>query len=122
MVNFKFRCHRTTTNGISNVYSVNDVRFHPTNPTTFVTAGGDGSVMFWDRVAHSRLKNYVVASPAEVAKGAAVTATGFSASGGLFAYAVGYDWCKGWSANTPNVARRLMVHRVTGEDTRGWKK
>lgn len=109
-------------NGVTNVYSVNDVRFHPTKPAVFVTAGGDSSVDFWNRITHTRVNHYEVASSSEVARGAAITATGFSSSGALFAYAVGYDWSRGWSANTTDVVRRLMVHRMTAEDTQSRKK
>lgn len=71
---------------------------------------------------HRKINSYEVATPAEVATGAAVTATGFDSSGELFAYAVGYDWGRGWTGNTPGVVRRLMVHRVTGKDTQYGKK
>jgi WD40 repeat protein len=43
--NFTFKCHRDG----SDIYSVNDIIFHPIHGT-FVTAGGDGSYNFWDKV------------------------------------------------------------------------
>lgn len=46
-MNFSFKCHRETPSaGIANVYSVNDISFHPTFGT-FSTAGSDGTFHFW---------------------------------------------------------------------------
>lgn len=46
-MNFSFKCHRETpSTGIANVYSVNDISFHPTFGT-FSTAGSDGTFHFW---------------------------------------------------------------------------
>ncbi|KAI1504183.1 WD40-repeat-containing domain protein [Biscogniauxia marginata] len=123
-VNFTFRCHReqsdatttttTTTAGgkVTKVWAVNDVRFHPTHPTTFVTAGSDGTFSFWDRVAHARLRGY----PPVGGSSDAITATAFSRDGGLFAYAVGYDWSRGCAANSPQVRTRLVLHPVEEDE------
>ena len=59
--NFSFKCHREgpgtsgATRDVSNVYSVNDISFHPQHGT-FSTAGSDGTFHFWDGVAKHRLK------------------------------------------------------------------
>lgn len=46
-MNFSFKCHRENpSTGIANVYSVNDISFHPTFGT-FSTAGSDGTFHFW---------------------------------------------------------------------------
>ncbi|KAF3767704.1 WD40 repeat-like protein [Cryphonectria parasitica EP155] len=116
--NFTFRCHRSqpedTSTKTVKVFTVNDVQFHPAHPTTFTTAGSDGTFHFWDRVAHQRLRGYP-------AVGGAITTTAFNRDGSLFLYAVGYDWALGFAANSPEYPVRLMVHRVAEEDVKGKK-
>ncbi|RYO76472.1 hypothetical protein DL766_007854 [Monosporascus sp. MC13-8B] len=113
---FTFRCHREQPDrGVTKVWAVNDVQFHPTRPTVFTTAGSDGTFSFWDRVARSRLKSY---SPA----GAAITSTRFNRDGSLFAYAVGYDWSMGCARNSPEIQTKLMLHRVLPEESKGGNK
>lgn len=48
--------------------------------------------------------------------GAPITATGFSGSGGLFAYAVGYDWSKGYMGRRREDECRILVKRVGKEE------
>jgi len=93
------------------VWTVNDVRFHPTHPTTFSTAGADGTFHFWDRVAHQRLKGFPSA-------GGAITATDFNRDGTIFAYAVGYDWSMGYAKNTPDYPIKLMLHPIMEGDVK----
>ncbi|RYP10744.1 hypothetical protein DL765_008012 [Monosporascus sp. GIB2] len=110
---FTFRCHRERpARGVTKVWAVNDVQFHPTRPTVFTTAGSDGTFHFWDRVARSRLKGYPPA-------GAAITSTRFNRDGSLFAYAVGYDWSMGCARNSPEIQTKLMLHRVLPEESKG---
>ncbi|OAR01152.1 hypothetical protein LLEC1_07767 [Akanthomyces lecanii] len=113
-IDFTFRCHRDQpdSNRVVKVWAVNDVRFHPTHPTTFSTAGSDGTYSFWDSNAHQRLK-----APTGSA-GGAITATDFNRDGTLFAYAVGYDWSMGYAKNTPNYPTKLMLHRIKEEEVR----
>ncbi|KAI1489337.1 WD40 repeat-like protein [Biscogniauxia mediterranea] len=122
-VNFTFRCHRSAPSSSSSsssrseatpttkIWAVNDVRFHPGCPTSFATAGSDGSFSFWDRVGHLRLKGF----PPE-SSGAAITAAAFSNSsrgdGTLYAYASGYDWSRGHAGNSPRIQTRLRLHAV----------
>ncbi|KAI1769197.1 WD40 repeat-like protein [Hypoxylon sp. FL1150] len=122
--NFTFRCHRTapppdnSNNNNNNnkkkqptqVWAVNAIRFHPTRPSVFLTAGSDGSFAFWDRVAHARLKGYA-------SVGAPLTAAAFSRDGAFLAYASGYDWHAGAAANSPGIPTRLALHRVTAEES-----
>ncbi|RYP50245.1 hypothetical protein DL768_004182 [Monosporascus sp. mg162] len=108
---FTFRCHREQPDrGVTKVWAVNDVQFHPTRPTVFTTAGSDGTFHFWDRVARSRLKGYP-------STGAAITSTRFNRDGSLFAYAVGYDWSMGCARNSPEIQTKLMLHRVLPEES-----
>ncbi|KAF2139960.1 uncharacterized protein K452DRAFT_231599 [Aplosporella prunicola CBS 121167] len=109
--NFSFKCHRQTDNtqrDVAKVYSVNAISFHPTHGT-FSTAGSDGTFHFWDKDAKHRLKGYP-----EV--GGAITSTAFSASGNIFAYAVSYDWSKGFSANNPQMPNKIMLHPVNPDE------
>ncbi|RYP68533.1 hypothetical protein DL771_006610 [Monosporascus sp. 5C6A] len=107
--NFSFKCHRDPPTGnTTQVYAVNDISFHPQHGT-FSTAGSDGTFHFWDKDAKHRLKGYPTV-------GGSITATTFNASGTIFAYAVGYDWSKGFSANNPNYPNKVMLHPIQGEE------
>ncbi|KAK5628882.1 hypothetical protein RRF57_004597 [Xylaria bambusicola] len=107
--NFSFKCHRDTpSNNITPVYSVNDISFHPQHGT-FSTAGSDGTFHFWDKDAKHRLKGYPTV-------GGSITATTFNSSGTIFAYAVGYDWSKGFMGNSPTYPNKVMLHPIQGEE------
>ena len=109
--NFSFKCHRQTPptqRDISNVYSVNAINFHP-QQGTFSTAGSDGTFHFWDKDAKNRLKGYP-----EV--GGTISTTAFNRTGSIFAYAVSYDWSKGYSINTPQLPNKVMLHAVQGDE------
>lgn len=109
--NFSFKCHRQTppnSRDISNVYSVNAISFHPVHGT-FSTAGSDGTFHFWDKDAKHRLKGYP-----EV--GGTISSTAFNRTGTIFAYAVSYDWSKGYSFNTPQMTNKVMLHGVQADE------
>ncbi|VUC27523.1 unnamed protein product [Clonostachys rosea] len=107
--NFSFKCHRDPAqNNITNVYSVNDISFHPVHGT-FSTAGSDGTFHFWDKDAKHRLKGYPNV-------GGSITATTFNKNGSIFAYAVSYDWSKGYQHNTQNYPIKVMLHPVNGDE------
>lgn len=109
--NFSFKCHRqpsTTDRNLSNVYSVNAISFHPVHGT-FSTAGSDGTFHFWDKDAKHRLKGYP-----EV--GGTISATDFNRNGAIFAYAVSYDWSKGYQFNTAQTTNKIMLHPISGDE------
>ena len=109
--NFSFKCHRQpppNTRDVSNVYSVNAISFHPVHGT-FSTAGSDGTFHFWDKDAKHRLKGYP-----EVR--GTISSTAFNRSGNIFAYAVSYDWSKGYAVNTPQSVNKVMLHAVQGDE------
>ncbi|KAI1402493.1 WD40 repeat-like protein [Hypoxylon fuscum] len=107
--NFSFKCHRDPPQGnTTQVYAVNDISFHPQHGT-FSTAGSDGTFHFWDKDAKHRLKGYPNV-------GGSITATTFNSSGSIFAYAVGYDWSKGYMANSQNYPNKVMLHPVQGDE------
>ncbi|KAH7125730.1 Poly(A)+ RNA export protein [Dendryphion nanum] len=110
-LNFSFKCHRQTDSAqrdIAKVYSVNAISFHPQHGT-FSTAGSDGTFHFWDKDAKHRLKGYPET-------GGSITATGFSRNGDIFAYAVSYDWSKGYSGNTANYPIKIKLHPIVGDE------
>jgi mRNA export factor len=110
-LNFSFKCHRQNdpnNRDLSRVYSVNAISFHPVHGT-FSTAGSDGTFHFWDKDAKHRLKGYP-----EV--GGTITSTDFNRTGNLFAYAVSYDWSKGYAQNSPQSVNKVMLHAVGPEE------
>ena len=110
-LNFSFKCHRSSPpnqTGISNVYSVNCISFHPEHGT-FSTAGSDGTYHFWDKDAKHRLKGYPDV-------GGTISSTCFNRNGTIFAYAVSYDWSKGYSANSPSLPNKVMLHPVLPDE------
>lgn len=111
--NFSFKCHRETPPGsrdVSNIYSVNAISFHPVHGT-FSTAGSDGTFHFWDKDAKHRLKGYPNV-------GGTIPCTTFNRDGSIFAYAVSYDWSKGYTGNTQQTVNKVMLHPVTQEEVK----
>jgi len=109
--NFSFKCHRKTpanTRDTVDVFSVNAISFHPVHGT-FSTAGSDGTFHFWDKDAKHRLKGYP-----EV--GQTITSTSFNRTGAIFAYAMSYDWSKGYAHHTPSSINKIMLHPVQGDE------
>ncbi|EED20252.1 nuclear pore complex protein (SonA), putative [Talaromyces stipitatus ATCC 10500] len=111
--NFSFKCHRETpanNRDISNIYAVNAISFHPVHGT-FSTAGSDGTFHFWDKDAKHRLKGYPNV-------GGTIPCTTFNRDGSIFAYAVSYDWSKGYTGNTPQTPNKVMLHPVNQEEVK----
>ncbi|KAJ3905879.1 WD40-repeat-containing domain protein [Lentinula edodes] len=111
---YSFRCHRQNSSSKKNdqslIYSINDINFHPVHGT-FSTCGSDGTVHFWDRDARMRLKSFNRAS-------GPIVCSAFNRTGSIFAYAVSYDWHKGFSGMTSKQPNKIMVHAVKDEDVR----
>eukprot|EP00798_Chlamydomonas_sp_ICE-L_P013802 gene13802-19716_t len=133
--NFTFKCHRDN----ADIYAVNSLAFHPVHGT-FVTAGSDGTDNFWDKDSKQRLKAQAKynfwdkdskqrlkaqdskqrlkaqakctygASPAPISSGT------FNKDGSIYAYAISYDWSKGYSEyNTQTMKNTILLH-ATKED------
>ena len=106
--NFSFKCHRvqqgTTNRPIDEVYPVTALDFHPVQ-NTLVTGGADGTFHVWDKDNRHRLAF-------TKSLGEPVTAVAFNAQGTLLAYALGYDWHKGFQFSTPNKKPTVSVHKV----------
>ncbi|KAI5186434.1 mRNA export factor [Nematocida homosporus] len=88
---YSFKCHKTD----RVLYPVNKVMFHPIFQTTVVTFGGDGSYTLWDRLALTRLRT---GGPQN---DMSITTAAFDKTGRFMAYAIGYDWSKGFRAQIP---------------------
>ncbi|TLD29006.1 hypothetical protein PspLS_03305 [Pyricularia sp. CBS 133598] len=107
--NFSFKCHRDAPQGsVTSVHAVNDISFHPVHGT-FSTAGSDGTFHFWDKDAKHRLKGYPNV-------GGSITATTFNKNGNIFAYAVSYDWAKGYQGNNNTYPNKVMLHPVQQDE------
>lgn len=107
--NFSFKCHRENpSRDVSNVYSVNSIAFHPVHGT-FSTAGSDGTFHFWDKDAKHRLKGYP-------SVGGTISTSAFNRNGNIFAYAVSYDWSKGYTGNNPQTPNKVMMHPMGSEE------
>jgi len=102
--NFAFKCHRQD----NNVYAINDIAFHPTFGT-FATCGSDGTFHFWDKDSKQRLKAFKQCY-------LPITCGSFNQDGTLFAYGIGYDWCKGSGGFNTNTMRGHVFIHPTGEE------
>ncbi|EIN04812.1 Poly(A)+ RNA export protein [Punctularia strigosozonata HHB-11173 SS5] len=112
--NFSFKCHRKdatpNTKDQSLVYAVNDITFHPVHGT-FSTCGSDGTVHFWDKDARTRLKTF---DPCP----GPVVASAFNRTGSIFAYAVSYDWSKGYSGMTAGHPNKILLHACKDDEVK----
>ncbi|KAF7731739.1 hypothetical protein EC973_008253 [Apophysomyces ossiformis] len=105
--NFSFRCHRDDS---KNVFSVNSISFHPVHGT-FSTAGSDGTVSFWDKDSKQRLKPFSNVN-------GTIPCAKFNRNGTIFAYAVSYDWSKGYKFALPTNTNKVFLHAVREEDVK----
>lgn len=95
--NFTFKCHRQE----SDVYAVNSIAFHP-QYGTFVTTGDDGTYNFWDKDSKQRLKAMQKAD-------LPIPCGAFNRDGSIYAYAVSYDWYKGYSQYNPTSMKNVIL-------------
>jgi mRNA export factor len=104
--NLTFKCHReasTTAKNQTDVYAVNAVCFSPAHKDVLVTAGSDGTYSIWDIVGRHRLRSFPkVSGP--------VTAASFARDGVALAYAVGYDWSKGYQHSKADAEKKIVLH------------
>eukprot|EP00922_Rhytidocystis_sp_ex-Travisia-forbesii_P051956 GHVS01077117.1.p1 GENE.GHVS01077117.1~~GHVS01077117.1.p1 ORF type:complete len:413 (+),score=61.70 GHVS01077117.1:178-1239(+) len=109
---FTFRCHRMPERGqMDSIYAVNSV---DTNPkfNTLVTSGADGTIVFWDKDNKQRLKSFENV-------GAPIVDGKFHPEGTIFAYAISYDWHKGYDQPAMmNSQNKVLVHMMVEEDVR----
>ncbi|KAK9827320.1 hypothetical protein WJX81_004742 [Elliptochloris bilobata] len=97
--NFTFKCHRDG----NDVYAVNSIAFHP-QYGTFVTTGSDGAFNFWDKDSKQRLKAMQKCNQS-------IPCGAFNRDGSIYAYAVSYDWGKGFAEHNPQTAQNhILLH------------
>jgi len=99
-----FKAHKADSDqpNIKIMYPIHAVGFHPVNKNTFITAGGDGSVYFWDIPLRGKIAN--ISCPATP-----ITAAKFSPNGKFLAYGIGYDWAKGIEGSK-SIKPKLRIH------------
>ncbi|KAJ1966247.1 RNA export factor gle2 [Dipsacomyces acuminosporus] len=108
---FSFKCHRDDAlSSQVNVYSVNSISHHQ-GYGTFVTAGSDGSFVFWDKDARQKLKTHKNV-------GGPILSTAFNGDGKILAYAIGYDWSKGYQHNNDSIKNTILLHAVADDDVK----
>jgi len=93
--NFTFKCHRsnpTVPTNTQDIYSVNDIAFHPIH-NTLATVGSDSRYSFWDKDERTKLKT------SDPINDQSITCCAFDSRGQLFAYASSYDWHRGHEGN-----------------------
>ncbi|VEU22626.1 DEKNAAC103504 [Brettanomyces naardenensis] len=109
---FSFKCQREQKASPKEVliYAVNSIVFHPVFGT-FATAGADGTFSFWDKDSRHRLKGFP-------SLGVSIPVVNFNRTGSLYAYALGYDWSKGYQYNTPNYPNMVRLHACKDEEVK----
>ncbi|KAF9157407.1 hypothetical protein DFQ26_008768 [Actinomortierella ambigua] len=114
--NFSFKCHRDGPPGSkeSTVYAVNAISFHPIHGT-FSTAGSDGSFTFWDKDSKQKLKSFPK-------MGNSIACTAFNRTGSIFAYALSYDWHRGYEGSIQGQKNTIMLHACQESDVKPRKK
>jgi len=89
-----FKCHKLdpgqggNTSDLKILFPVHSIGFNPKKRYSLFTAGGEGSIHFWDSQRKDRLKTLSF-------NGVPVTKAKLNPDGNLLAYALGYDWAKG---------------------------
>ncbi|EOR04935.1 hypothetical protein E3P92_00236 [Wallemia ichthyophaga] len=106
--NFSYKCHRSKDG--KEIYAVNDITFHQ-HHGTYSTCGSDGTISFWDKDTKTRLKNL------EINQGP-IPCSAFNSAGTIFAYALSYDWSKGFSKQPPTPIVKIMLHATTDEEVK----
>ena|SRR3990167_4204630 len=109
--NFAFKCHRDAQS--KKIFAVNSIAFHPIYGT-FATAGADGAFHFWDKDSKQRLKQFKNCNDP-------ITATKFSATGNVYAYATGYDWHRGSEGYEQHKQNHIYIHPVQESEIKNKK-
>lgn len=108
---FSFKCHRDSS-ATPNAYPVNQISFHPQHGT-FVSCGGDGGMVIWDKDAKSFVRGFPSAG-----NNLPITCCAFSSGGNMLAYGVAYDWSRGHQLNAMGSPVRIRVHFLNESDVK----
>jgi len=113
-LNFSFKCHRKDPTPPSKdntlVFAVNAICFHQEHGT-FTTAGSDGTISSWDKDSKIRLKTFDNL-------GGPVVSTTYNHTGTIFAYAVAYDWSKGYTGMVSGMMNKVFLHACKDEEVK----
>lgn len=127
---FAFKCHRRAQadhpevpRNESHLFPVNCISFNVHG--TFATGGGDGSINFWCKQSRTRLKAFetkgAINSPKELFKTnpnkMPITALGWNRDATILAYAIGYDWHKGYQG-AGQTEPKVYIQPVQYEDVK----
>lgn len=99
---FAYKCHRDD----NNIYAVHSIAFHQIG--TFLTAGADGTIIFWDKDQKQKLRT-LNACPLPM------VAADFNRNHTLLAYACSYDWGRGIGGHQ-NQGSQIYIRQVQPED------
>lgn len=105
-----FKCHRVDkANHPSKqdvLYPVHSILFNPRSNQFISTAGGDGTMSYWDYVKKNKAKGFNY-------NRVPVSAARISPKGQFMAYSLGYDWSMGvWGLDSVNYRPRICVHAI----------
>jgi len=98
---FAFKCHRIALESdqrkrsdiMERAYPINDISWHPNG--TFLTAGGDGKIVFWDKDVKQRLCLFDIPKRYGESRPTPIVAAKLNFDGSIVAIASSYDWFKG---------------------------
>jgi mRNA export factor len=70
-----------------------------------MTAGSEGSIIFWDYNVKNKIRTFNCAQ-------IPITAAKMSHDGSMLAYAMGYDFSKGPDGYSANLQNKLCIHII----------
>ncbi|KAH8401125.1 hypothetical protein KR009_003167, partial [Drosophila setifemur] len=106
---FTLKCHVHVdlVANMQDTYPVHDVRFHPVHQT-MASVGSEGQYQFWDPSTRCKiLQGPTFDQP--------LTKCSISGDGELMAYALGYDWAKGYTHFDTKKKPHIFLHPVGTE-------
>lgn len=104
-----FKSNKVEESGVTMLYPINSIAFHPLNDRWFMTAGSDGMMHFWDYEAKNKIKSFSYA-------GIPICHAKVSLAGDMVAYGLGNDWHLG--AEGSKWAPKIGVHLITEAETK----
>jgi mRNA export factor len=88
---------------------------------TFATAGSDGAYHFWDKDSKQRLKAQQPCMYGSLP--APIPCSTYNRTGSIYAYAVSYDWSRGYADYNPQAMKNtILLHPVKEEEAKAKPK
>jgi len=104
---YAFKCHREMIDGVSHVYPVNALSFHP-KFGTFASGGGDGNVYIWDGFNKKRLRKFTKYPTT-------ISSLSFNSEGNLLAVASSYTFEEGEKDHPPDT---IYIRSITDTEVK----